>query len=167
LDKTQRPYERDDQYLSIVLKDIKRFALLNSISYNIISHPIKPKKEEDKSLPVVDMYDVAGGAMWGNKVDQIVSYYRPQFHVDKNSPDVEIYLQKVKRKRTGGQLGNFSIRFNWNKKRFSNPISGDVPCDPYRAALHDTSPLFGKLKQPIKDGTQMKNFYEASNGNPF
>lgn len=161
LDKTQRPYERDDQYLSIVLKDIKRFALLNCISYNIVAHPVKPRKEEDKSLPVVDMYDIAGGAMWGNKVDQIISYYRSQFHVDKNSPEVEIYIQKVKRKRTGGQMGNFSLRFNWNKKRFSNPLTGDVPCDPYIACLEETSPLYKKTKSAIHKSSTSNKFHRT------
>jgi twinkle protein len=136
LDKTQRPFERDDQYLSVVLKDIKRFALLNNISYNIVSHPVKPGvKEADRSLPPVDVYDIAGGAMWANKCDQILSYYRPQYHVDKNSPEVEIFIQKVKRKRTGGQLGSFPLSFIWSKKRFCYPIDGSIPCDPQMASV--------------------------------
>ena len=129
LDKVQKPYERDDQYLSIVLKDIKRFALLNAVSYNIIAHPKTPQYEKGKSLPVVEMYDIAGGAMWGNKVDQIISYYRPNFHLDKNDPNVEVHLHKVKRKRTGGKLGSFALRLNWSTKRFSDTFD-NVFCDP-------------------------------------
>jgi twinkle protein len=140
LDKTQRPYERDDQYLSVVLKDIKRFALLNNVVYNIVTHPVKPQREQDKSLPVVDMYDIAGGAMWGNKCDQILSYYRPQYHVDKNSPEVEIHIQKVKRKRTGGQLGSFPLNFVWSKKRFCYPIDSSMPCDPLLAGIEKPKP---------------------------
>jgi len=71
LDSMQKSYQREDQYLSMILKDVKRFALLNSVCYNIIAHPKNPSYKEDKSLPVADMYDLAGGAMWGNKVDQI------------------------------------------------------------------------------------------------
>lgn len=151
LDHLQKPYQREDQYLSEVLKNAKRFALLNNVSYNIVAHPNKPKKEEDKSLPPVDMYDIAGGAMWGNKSDNIISYYRPQFHVDKNSPAVEIFIQKVKRKRTGGQLGSFSLTFNWNKKRFSNPITGNVPCNPSEAEKCTTSPLHEAYLLRIKN----------------
>jgi twinkle protein len=130
LDHLQKAYQREDQYLSSILKDIKRFALLNQIVYNIIAHPKNPSYNQDRSLPVADMYDIAGGAMFGNKVDQIVSYHRPRFHEDKNSPEVDVYIQKLKRKRTGGKLGNFPLTLNWKAKRYSNPLTGDAPCDP-------------------------------------
>lgn len=130
LDHLQKPYQREDQYLSEILKDVKRFALLNNVSYVIIAHPKNPSYNNDKSLPVVDMYDIAGGAMWGNKCDQILSYYRPNFHIDKNSPEVQVHVQKVKRKRTGGKPGDFPLVLVWGKKRYANPISGDMPCDP-------------------------------------
>lgn len=130
LDHLQKPYQREDQYLSEVLKDIKRFALLNSVVYNIIAHPKNPSYNQDKSLPVVDMYDIAGGAMWGNKADQIISYNRPRFHEDKNSPEVQVYIQKLKRKRTGGKLGDFPLTLIWKNKRYANPVTGEMPCDP-------------------------------------
>lgn len=129
LDHNQKAYQREDQYLSEVLKDIKRFALLNSVVYNIVAHPKNPSYQEGKQLPVVDMYDIAGGAMWGNKVDLIISYHRPRFHENKNSPEVEIYVQKLKRKRTGGKLGNFPLTLNWGKKRYMQD-DGYSPCDP-------------------------------------
>ncbi len=130
LDHVQKAYQPIDQYLSDVLKDIKRFALLNKICYNIISHPKNPNYNQDKSLPVVDMYDIAGGAMWGNKVDQIVSYYRPNFHVNKNDPNVQVYIQKLKRKRTGGKLGDFPLVLIWGNKRYADPLTNEMPCDP-------------------------------------
>jgi twinkle protein len=133
LDHLQKAYQREDQYLSSILKDIKRFALLNQVVYNIIAHPKNPSYNQDRSLPVADMYDIAGGAMFGNKVDQIISYHRPRFHEDKNSPEVEVYIQKLKRKRTGGKLGNYSLTLNWKAKRFSNPITGETSCDPLAA----------------------------------
>jgi twinkle protein len=124
LDHIQKPYQREDQYLSETLKDVKRFALLNHVSYNIIAHPVKQQKDQDKSLPPVDMYDISGGAMWANKSDNIISYYRPNHHIDKTSPEVKIYIQKIKRRRTGGKPGDFDIRMNWEIKRFVDPISG-------------------------------------------
>lgn len=130
LDHLQKPYQREDQYLSEMLKDIKRFALLNNVVYVIIAHPKNPSYNQDKSLPVVDMYDIAGGAMWGNKCDQILSYYRPNYHIDKNSPEVQVHVQKLKRKRTGGKPGDFPLVLVWGKKRYANPITGEMPCDP-------------------------------------
>lgn len=124
LDHLQKPYQREDQYLSEVLKDVKRFALLNYISYNIIAHPVKPQRDQDRSLPPVDMYDISGGSQWANKTDQIISYHRPNHHVDKSSPEVTVYVQKVKRKRTGGQPGQFDIRLDWKTKRFTDVVDG-------------------------------------------
>lgn len=132
LDSTQKAYQREDQYLSEILKDIKRFALLNNVSYNIIAHPKNPTYQQDKSLPVVDSYDISGGSMWANKIDNILSYYRPNFHINKNSPEVTVYVQKIKRKRTGGQLGNFDLSLIWSQKRYSNSKQ-EIPCDPKRA----------------------------------
>jgi twinkle protein len=147
LDHLQKPFQREDQYLSEALKDIKRFALLNNLVYNIIAHPKNPSYQQDKSLPVVDMYDIAGGAMFGNKCDSITSYHRPRFHEDKNSPEVEIYQQKLKRKRTGGKLGNFPLTLIWAKKRFAQPDSGEMPCDPILAK-------YGRQKERTAGGQQ-------------
>lgn len=130
LDHVQKVYQREDQYISEILKDVKRFALLNNIVYNIVAHPKNPTYQDGKILPVADMYDIAGGAMWGNKSDQIISYHRPLFHENKNSPEVEIYLQKVKRKRTGGKLGHFPMKLVWTKKRFAEDGTERMPCDP-------------------------------------
>lgn len=130
LDHLFKPYQREDQYLSEIFKDIKRFTLLNNLCYNIITHPKNPSyNQTDKSLPVVDMYDIAGGAMWGNKMDNIISYYRPNYHIDKRSPEVDVYVQKIKRRRTGGEPGHFSLNLIWSKKRYSNS-NGEMPCDP-------------------------------------
>lgn len=144
LDHVQKPYQREDQYLSEMLKTIKRFALLNCVCYNIIAHPVKPARDADKSLPPVDIYDVSGGSMWGNKSDNIISYHRPNHHADKSSPEVEVYVQKIKRRRTGGKLGNFSLTMVWSKKRFANPITGDIYCDPNLILERKQEKLFGE-----------------------
>lgn len=145
LDHNQKAYQREDQYLSEVLKDMKRFALLNAVVYNIVAHPKNPNYKEDRSLPVVDMYDIAGGAMWGNKSDLILSYHRPRFHEDKNSKEVEIYVQKVKRKRTGGKLGSFPLTLDWSKKRYVQD-NGYAACDP-RIASGDK--IINSIQQDI------------------
>jgi hypothetical protein len=68
------------------------------------------------------MYDISGGSMWANKSDQIISYHRPNHHTDKSSPEVTVYVQKVKRKRTGGKPGEFNIRLKWESKRFVDVV---------------------------------------------
>lgn len=161
LDHLLKPYAREDQQLSESFKDIKRFALLNNVSYNIVAHPKNPKYEDNKQLPVVDMYDLAGGAMWGNKMDNIVSYYRPRFHEDKNSTEVKIYFQKIKRKRTGGKLGSVDMQFIWSKKRFVEQLSDVFYCDPERAKRYKNGDASGMEKPKLMDGYKPLNFYET------
>jgi len=157
LDHNQKAYQREDQYLSEMYKDIKRFSLLNNISYNIIAHPVKPQREADKSYPPVDSYDISGGSMNGNKMDNIVSYYRPNFHIDKSSPEVQIYVQKVKRKRTGGKSGDFPIRLNWATKRFVDPITNEPFCNPQREKIRAATQIpqtFDFIRKPYLDSDE-------------
>jgi twinkle protein len=151
LDRTATHFQREDLYLSDQLKDIKRFALLNSVSYNIVAHPAKQSKQEDKSLPPVDMYDIAGGAMWANKADNIISYYRPNHHNNKTCPEVQIYTQKIKRRRTGGKPGDFPIRMKWEMKRFVDPISGLPYLDPQKRNIHIQNNVQQDLRLPYSD----------------
>lgn len=151
LDRTATHFQREDLYLSDQLKDIKRFALLNSVSYNIVAHPAKQNKQEDRSLPPVDMYDIAGGAMWANKADNIISYYRPNHHVDKTSPEVKIFIQKIKRRRTGGKPGDFDIRMQWSMKRFVDPLSGLPYLDPQKRNILQQNNTQQELRLPYTD----------------
>lgn len=160
LDSNQKAYQREDQYLSEVLKDIKRFALLNNVAYVIIAHPKNPNHIHGQPLPIVDMYDIAGGAMWGNKSDQIISYYRPNFHENKNSPEVKIFIQKLKRKRTGGQLGDCDLTLVWSQKRYCNPITGESPCDPQYAEKM-------LLKQKQESQQQVTFTFNENDPDPF
>ncbi len=133
LDHNMSGYQREDIYLSKALKDVKRFALLNHVVYNIIIHPKSPTYREDRSIPPADMYDLHGGAMWGNKLDGLISYHRPDYHIDKSSTRCEIHIQKWKRKRDGGKPGTVEMNLVWSKRRYEDTLSGVVPCDPVRA----------------------------------
>lgn len=154
LDKIQKPYERDDQYLSVILKEIKRFALLNGVCYNIVAHPKNPTYKDNKELPVADMYDLHGGSMWGNKSDGIISYHRPNFHIDKNDPTVDVYIQKLKRKRTGGKLGSFRLRLVWSTQRYCDEYD-NVFCDPVKAERIKSGEVNG-----ILPSTQQPTFFD-------
>lgn len=152
LDHLQGQYQRDDQYLSLNLKDVTRFMLLNNVSYNIIAHPKNPTYNSDRSLPIVDMYDIAGGAMWGNKIYNIISYYRPNFHINKSDPAVKIVFQKVKRKRTGGQHGEIDLVLLWDKKRYVDPATNEIFCDPQMALIIKAQEQKIEGELPSSDG---------------
>lgn len=160
LDHNNNRYQREDQYLSECFKDIKRFALLNHISYNVIAHPKNPTYNQDRSLPVADMYDLSGGSMWANKMDNIMSYHRPRYHEDKNSPEAQVWVQKVKRKRTGGEPGCVDLHLVWAQKRFAEMPTNEMPCDPKLVGKKDekAEKIFNQGWLPYSDGNSEIGF---------
>ena len=126
LDKSQKPFQRDDQYLSEVFSQIKRFTLSHQISYNIIAHPNKPTNfDRDKPLPLPSYYDLNGGAMWANKMDNMFLFYKPY----PNQPQFEFHVGKNKKVQTGGGRQGDVIHgiYRWEDNRFyidnQNPLT--------------------------------------------
>ena len=96
---------REDLYISKTLKKIKRFALEHGLFYNIIVHPKGMTPNSDGSKPVPTSYSISGGAMWANKTDNIIIVHRPNWETNKEDGLTQIITEKIKRKRTGGSLG--------------------------------------------------------------
>lgn len=97
IDHCQADREREDQYISRQLAKIRRFARVNDIHVFLIAHPTKLQKDKDGKYAPPDAYDIAGGAMWRNKADNILCVYRP----DIKSSDTEVYIQKIRFRRNG------------------------------------------------------------------
>jgi len=126
LDKTGSVFQRDDQYLSVVFAKVKRFALSYQISYNIVAHPNKPQNiERGKPLPIPTYYDLNGGALWANKMDNMYCFYKEEV----NKPEFKLIVGKNKKRATGGGLlGDFRDGiYRWEDNRFyfqdKNPLS--------------------------------------------
>lgn len=127
---------REDLYLSKAHKEIKKFALLNNISYNIIAHPKGVPPNKDGELPEAQVWHIAGGPMWNNKMDNILMVDRPAWHQDKTSGWTKIKTLKIKRRRTGGSLGEADFDYTLKTSRYSEKGSGKVICDQKRAAQY-------------------------------
>lgn len=97
LDHSQGVNEREDQYISRQLAKIRRFARVNDIHVFLIVHPAKMIKNKDGNYDAPTAYDIAGGAMWRNKADNILCVYRP----DVKSDETEVLIQKVRFSRNG------------------------------------------------------------------
>ena len=106
LDNDWGKYGRDDQYIGEFLSVQKRFALLNNIFMIIIAHPKTMRKDSNGNYPCPDVYDLAGGAMWNNKCDNILSYHRPNYQTDKYDPVCEFRSQKIKKQGINGIPGH-------------------------------------------------------------
>lgn len=129
--------QRTDEEISEFMNVVKRFTLKHNISYNIIIHPKNPPAlKPGEALPIVDRYDLNGGAMWANKSDHLLSVYRPNAHVNKLDPMTQVHQQKVKRKRTGGDYGYAEFSWNYKSSRYSDGM-GKVFCDPDRKETYD------------------------------
>jgi len=109
---------RDDQYLSIVLGDFARFAAQNNVYFFILSHPKGGgKKTNGDNYPCPDVYDLAGGAMWNNKMWNILIYHRPLFYSTPQDPTCELHAKKIKRKEVG-KRGFIQFEYKYTKRRF-------------------------------------------------
>lgn len=97
MDHVQENGQREDQYISTQLAKIRRFARVNNIHIFIIAHPSKLQKNKDGQYDPPTAYDIAGGAMWRNKADNILCVYRP----DLDTSETEVYVQKIRFRRNG------------------------------------------------------------------
>jgi twinkle protein len=86
-----------DKYLEWVLTDFSRFAVMNNVYFWIVAHPIKLPKQQDGNYPCPDVFDVADGAMWNNKMDNILVYHRPLAQTDPQNPMCEFHSKKIRR----------------------------------------------------------------------
>ncbi len=119
--------QRDDQFLSKILKKRKMFALKHNTYELITAHPKLMKKNDSGGYDAPDMYDVSGGAMWGNKIDNMISLLRPQQTTDPTGTNVEIHIKKVKKQKLVGVPGWVEMDFDRTKNRFY--LNGKSPLD--------------------------------------
>jgi twinkle protein len=130
---------REDLYLSKALKEVKKFALVNGISYNIIAHPKTVPPNKDNELPKLQVFHISGGPTWRAKCDNILSVERPDWYRDKKSGWVQVETHKIKRIRTGGSLGTCDFDYFLKASRYQERGVDVFVCDPKRAARATSS----------------------------
>lgn len=109
---------RDDKYLEIFLADCSRFALENQVYFVIIAHPHKLQKNKDGGYDAPGGYEISGGAMWVNKLDNLMTYHRPKHHIEPKSEVCELHIKKIRRQNIVGKLGVIDMRYSHTTKRF-------------------------------------------------
>lgn len=119
LENDMSKLKRDDQYISMYLGKKKRFAQVNDIYDLTCAHPkgdIKKNPRGDFEMP--DVYDLAGGAMWNNKMDNILVTHRPFKRSNPNDPLVTFGSQKIKKQKLVGVLGNVDLAYDFPTGRY-------------------------------------------------
>jgi hypothetical protein len=135
---------REDLYLSAFLSQQKRFAQKHHIFMFIVAHPkgtIKRNNNGDFEVP--DVYDLAGGAMWANKCDNVLCTFRPYHRSAPGNGETIFYSHKIKKQRQCGTPGEVKLLFDPATMRYyestmlslkSNPLEEPVrrtiPADP-------------------------------------
>jgi hypothetical protein len=110
---------RSDKYLESFLADCSRFAQLNQVFFVIVAHPkamVKPKGEFN--YPEPDLFDIADGAMWNNKMDNILVYHRPMFGTEPNNPVCTFSSKKIRRQKVVGKRGTVTFEYSRSTRRY-------------------------------------------------
>jgi twinkle protein len=100
---------REDQYLAGILGKIRRFAERTGVHVWIVTHPPKVERNKDKRdgpYPIIGPYEIAGGAMFHNKANHMVSVHRPDSCVPGYT---EIHHQKCKEWGATGYPGMLGL----------------------------------------------------------
>lgn len=110
---------RDDKYLEVILSDFSRFSQVNKVIFIVVAHPTKMQKPKDSlNYPEPDVFDLAGGAMWNNKMDNILIYHRPLRGEDPNNSLATFSSKKIRRQKIVGSLGTLEISLMRGTRRF-------------------------------------------------
>ncbi len=110
---------RTDKYLETFLSDCSRFAQTNNVYFMIVAHPKQLKKEKgEMNYPEPDVFDIADGAMWNNKMDNILIYHRPLRGTDPNNSMCTFSSKKIRRQKIVGKLGAVSFELSRSTRRF-------------------------------------------------
>lgn len=110
---------KEDKYLEFMLAQFHRFALENQVYFIIVAHPTKLRKpEKDLDYPCPDVFDVAGGAMWNNKMDNILVFHRPFKSSQPDNLESEFHSKKIRRQKIVGFPGMLKLTMDRTVKRF-------------------------------------------------
>lgn len=116
IDHQYGPRQREDQYVSQSLSQIRRFARTYGVHVWIVAHPTKLQKAEKGpyagKYPPPTPYDISGAAHWYNKADACLCVWRDvEAEGQQVGQDVEIHVQKM-RSRAIGRPGMVTLRYD-------------------------------------------------------
>lgn len=109
---------RSDKYLETVLADFTRFAQANQLYFTVVAHPKLLHKDGSGNYPCPDVFDIADGAMWNNKMDNILIYHRVNHQSDPTNPNCEFHTKKIRRQKSVGKKGIVEFEYHRMKRRF-------------------------------------------------
>jgi hypothetical protein len=106
------------KYLEHSLGRLGRFAQTNSVYMDLTVHPKQMTKLANGNYECPDVFDINDGAMWNNKVDNILVYHRPLAQTDPRNPLCEFHSKKIRRQKTVGKKGFIECEYKASTRRF-------------------------------------------------
>lgn len=100
--------EREDQYLAAQLKNIKQWARKHDCHVIIVAHPKTMSKDKSGNYGIPTPYDISGGAMWRNKMDNCITVWRD---FGRDDGVIEVHVTKV-RFRQVGRIGIADLKYH-------------------------------------------------------
>lgn len=132
-----------DKYLEWILTLFGRFAQMNNVYFLIVAHPKLIEKSGDGNYKCPDVFDVADGAMWNNKMDNILVYHRPYAQTDPQNPICDFHSKKIRRQKVVGKKGFIVFEMLFKTRRFF--FNG---ADPLQKHLNNANINFVNDMQP-------------------
>jgi len=111
--------EREDLYISRFMSELKRFAIDNHISVNLVAHQVTPLKDESGRYYKPDVNRIKGGGTFADKADNVLFVSRPNRALDFSDTSVIFGSQKIKKQKLVGipqEVEN--INFNIREQRY-------------------------------------------------
>lgn len=109
---------RDDKQVRAGLTEIIRFEKRLNLYGVIVTHPRSKPPKDDGTLSAPTQFDIAQGAMWNNRCDNIISIHRPNYFTDKSDTSVEVNVLKIKKQKQVGIPGDLYLNYNRMKARY-------------------------------------------------
>lgn len=134
---------RSDKYLEDVLSRFLRFTQQNNVYMNIVAHP-KQMIKQGNDYPEPDKFDIADGAMWNNKMDNMLVYHRPFASSDPQNPLCTIKSIKVRRQKVVGLKGFIEMKYLLAYRRFFVTDSTGNQVDVLQNNINKAGLFFGE-----------------------
>lgn len=99
--------DQEHEAVSVLLTELKRWAMSNQVAVWIVAHPTKLQKVNGV-LPVPGGYEISGSAAWFAKPDFGMTVHRPR---QESIEDIEIHLWKVRYSWLGRE-GAITLKFD-------------------------------------------------------
>lgn len=116
-----------DQYVSKFMGDVKRFAVENSVAFNVVAHQNPPdQKNPDGTYPAPRKYKIKNGGTFSDKADNVLAVWRPRRQIDFKDPTVTFISEKIKKQKYTGKADlQVDVNYDYFSNRYTDTRIGN------------------------------------------